>query len=284
MSFKTILVPTEQHDLMASTLETALVLARQFESYIEGFALRPTTVDILTMDFGSAMPVAEVKEYDMKVVKEAHDAFESFMQERGVARGDPAGSNPAFGWLEDAPDGDGFVGSYGRVFDVTVIGRPGGGTRSPRMITLEASLFESGRPALIAPPTPPQRIGENILIAWNRSTEQSRTTAFAMPLLRKASRVTVVTVEGGTDHRSARRTAGPLPAAQWHPGGEHQRECRQPRCRRGGPEQGAGARLRPLDQGRLYPEPAAPDDLWRCDPLFAGQHDHPDADGALRAS
>jgi hypothetical protein len=198
MSFKTILVPTEQHDLMASTLETALVLARRFESYIEGFALRPTTVDILTMDFGSAMPVAEVKEYDMKVVKEAHEAFERFMQERGIARGDPAGGNPAFGWLDDAPDGDGFVGSYGRVFDVTVLGRPGSGTRSPRMITLEASLFESGRPALIAPPTPPQRIGENILIAWNRSTEQSRTTAFAMPILRKASRVTVITVEGGT--------------------------------------------------------------------------------------
>jgi nucleotide-binding universal stress UspA family protein len=144
------------------------------------------------------MPVAEVKEYDMKVVKEAREAFESSMQQRSVARGDPTSGAPAFGWLEDAPDGDGFVGSYGRVFDVTVLGRPGSGTRSPRMITLEASLFESGRPALIAPPTPPQRIGENILIAWNRSTEQSRTTAFAMPLLRKANRVTVVTVEGGT--------------------------------------------------------------------------------------
>ena len=40
MSFKTILVPTEQHDLMNSTLETALLLARKFDSYIEGFALR----------------------------------------------------------------------------------------------------------------------------------------------------------------------------------------------------------------------------------------------------
>ena len=40
MPFKTILVPTEQHDLMSSTLETAVVLARKFDSYIEGFALR----------------------------------------------------------------------------------------------------------------------------------------------------------------------------------------------------------------------------------------------------
>jgi nucleotide-binding universal stress UspA family protein len=36
------------------------------------------------------------------------------------------------------------------------------------------------------------------VIAWNGSTEQARATAFAMPLLRGASRVAVVTVEGGT--------------------------------------------------------------------------------------
>ena len=37
-----------------------------------------------------------------------------------------------------------------------------------------------------------------MLIAWNRSTEQARTTAFAMPLLRLAKRVTILTVEGST--------------------------------------------------------------------------------------
>jgi hypothetical protein len=40
MGFKTILVPIEQHDFMDSTLKTALLLARRFDSYIEGFALR----------------------------------------------------------------------------------------------------------------------------------------------------------------------------------------------------------------------------------------------------
>ena len=40
MSFRTILVPIEQHDLMSSTLETALRLAQKFDSCIEGFALR----------------------------------------------------------------------------------------------------------------------------------------------------------------------------------------------------------------------------------------------------
>jgi nucleotide-binding universal stress UspA family protein len=66
------------------------------------------------------------------------------------------------------------------------------------MVTLESALFESGRPVLIAPPTSPHALGDHVLIAWNRSTEQARTTAFAMPLLRRAQRITILTVEGST--------------------------------------------------------------------------------------
>ena len=30
----------------------------------------------------------------------------------------------SFGWLDEAPEGESFVGSYGRVFDVIVMNRP----------------------------------------------------------------------------------------------------------------------------------------------------------------
>jgi nucleotide-binding universal stress UspA family protein len=66
------------------------------------------------------------------------------------------------------------------------------------MITLESALFESGRPVLIAPPTTPGSLGKNVLVAWNNSTEQARTMADAMPLLRLAERITILTVEGST--------------------------------------------------------------------------------------
>ena len=36
-----------------------------------------------------------------------------------------------------------------------------------------------------------------MLIAWNGSTEQARAIAFAMPLLQRAERVTVLTIPGG---------------------------------------------------------------------------------------
>jgi nucleotide-binding universal stress UspA family protein len=66
------------------------------------------------------------------------------------------------------------------------------------MSPLEAALFDSGRPVLIVPPSAPQTLARNVLVAWNGSTEQAHTNEFAIPLLRLADRVTVLTVEGGT--------------------------------------------------------------------------------------
>ena len=195
---KTILVPTEQHDLMASMLQTAVLLGRRFNSYIEGFALFPAMVEIYALDSEISLPF-EVKEHDAEMAKQARSLFEKFMEGQAIPRSKKPDPGISFDWFEDPPDGDAFVGSYGRVFDVIVVGRAGASRATrPSMATIEAGLFEAGRPVLIAPPTPPQRLGENILIAWNCSTEQATSIALAMPLLRKAERVTVLTVQGGT--------------------------------------------------------------------------------------
>jgi nucleotide-binding universal stress UspA family protein len=66
------------------------------------------------------------------------------------------------------------------------------------MPPLEAALFESGKPVLIVPKTAPKSIGRHILLAWNGSTEQAHTNAFAMPLLQRAEQVTVLAIEGHT--------------------------------------------------------------------------------------
>src|SRR5262249_8322868 len=61
-----------------------------------------------------------------------------------------------------------------------------------------ASVGDSGhQPARSGQWSGRRGLGTNVLVAWNGSTEQARTTAFAMPILKRASRVIVLTVEGG---------------------------------------------------------------------------------------
>src|ERR1700730_2696971 len=194
---KTILVPTESHDAMRSALATALLLARRFDSYIEGFALRFRVNEFVAVDMAGAIPLESLRDENLEEARRARQIFEAFMGERAVPRANAAASSLSYGWLDDAPEGESFVGSYGRVFDVIVMSRSEANAIGLRDKAIESGLFDSGRPVLIAPPTPPAQIGTNVMVHWNCSTEPARTTAFAMPLLHQAGRVTVMHVEGG---------------------------------------------------------------------------------------
>ncbi|MGH6683166.1 MAG: universal stress protein [Pseudolabrys sp.] len=193
---KSILIPTEDHDAMQAVLEAGLMVARVFDSYIEGFAVRPSAGTYVTVEPVSSLAISGA--FDGDAARNAHTAFEAFMKSRGVPSSDREPAGLSFGWpISDAHD-DTFIGSHGRTFDLIVLGRPGRAPENPRMPPLEAALFESGKPVLIVPPVVPKAIGKNVLVAWNRSTEQAHTNAFAMPILRLAEEVTVLTVPGGS--------------------------------------------------------------------------------------
>ena len=190
---KTILIPTEDHDTMPAVLKTARLVAQTFDSYMEGFAIRPAVGTYVTVEPVSSLAISGA--FDEDTAREAQAAFEKFMTENGVPR---AGEGNTFSWAwprSEATD-DAALGSYGRVFDLIMLGRPGRDVENPRMPPLEAALFESGKPVLIVPKTAPAALGRNILIAWNGSTEQAHTNAFAMPFLKRAEKVTVLASEG----------------------------------------------------------------------------------------
>ena len=198
MSTKTILVPMENHDAMQSALETALLLARRWDSYIEGFALRWAINEFMVGDVVGGMPLAMYRQDIEEEAKKAKQIFETFMQKHDIPRATETTESLSFGWLDDAPEGQSFIGSYGRVFDVIVMNRRDAKSGPLHDRAIKSGLFESGRPILLSPPSPPRQIATNVLIAWNCSTEQARAIALAMPLLQKADRVTVLTVIGGT--------------------------------------------------------------------------------------
>jgi len=197
MTMKTILIPTERGESMSSALQVTLLLARRFDSYIEGFAFQPGISQLLAVDMGASFATESFMQESIEEAKKTKAMFEAFMQEQGVPRSSQAASGLSFSWLDDAPEGEDIVGSYGRVFDLIVLSRPDATSLGRHHRALESGLFESGRPILLSPPSPPKQIATNVLIAWNGSTEQTRAIAFAMPLLRQAERVKVLTIPGG---------------------------------------------------------------------------------------
>ncbi len=202
MPFRSILVPLEESNILPSVLHTALVFAKRYESYIEGLCIRPTLAGAVAVGFegGAAALSGTEEQFEQEQRARAerlHAEFDAFKKANNIP-------DPEFGvaklcakWVEDEASGIGVFGQRARVFDLTVVGRPMPGSMTPAMNTLETVLFESGRPILVAPPTPPTTIGRNIVIGWNGGTETARAIALGKFLLREAEKVTVLAVEGG---------------------------------------------------------------------------------------
>ena len=191
-----VLVPTEPHEIMPAVLETALLVQRRFESYLESFALRPAVPDYVPIDMVSGLAWHVDEKADEDARRQSHAIFTRFAEANGLTPTGQGIVQPGYAWHPKAPAGDAFLASHGRLFDLVILGRPLAGKAVPSMATLEAVLFETGRPVLIVPPRPPATIGETVVIAWNGSTETARTVAFAGPFLRRARKIVVLTIEG----------------------------------------------------------------------------------------
>ena len=183
---KTVLVPMNEAGGLDSMLACARIMAERFGAHVEGLYQRRSLPDIMAAgaaDAASPALLDDLERRDNEASAQARVRFEAALEGRPHA------------WREEvARHLD--VSERARAFDLPVGGRRTGAGDSPSMSTLEAVLFESGRPMVVAPPGAPEDFGVNIAILWNGSTETARTIAMGMDLLRQAARVLVVTVEG----------------------------------------------------------------------------------------
>lgn len=85
-----------------------------------------------------------------------------------------------------------------RVHDIAVLNAEPAATQMYWDL-IEVCLFSSGRPVLIVPPGRNDCACERIIIAWDGSANASRAVADAMPLLKSAKAVAIVSVMGEKD-------------------------------------------------------------------------------------
>jgi len=201
---KSILLPYHDENAARSALSTAILLAKRFDSYVEGLlAFNEPSLAIGAFNPGMAPPpdyLSLAVEDWRRFADHARTDFLKITSQNGMPFQEPetVGRGLAAGWSEGQGSEAEIVATHGRLFDLIVMGRTKGDASSRWGETCEAALFESGRPLLLAPHVAPTSVGTSIVIGWNGSTESARTIAMAMPLLLAADRVEVLTVEGET--------------------------------------------------------------------------------------
>jgi nucleotide-binding universal stress UspA family protein len=189
-AMKSILLPVEQNEQMPSAFETAWLAASLLDGVVEGAALPPAFTGTGAKDAKASVATPPHDRNQTEYSRRVRQTFDDYAMQHAT---ESVGAG-RFRWRDGPVIQDAALGSLARVYDLTVLNRPG--ARGGRMATLEAVLFESGRPILMAPPSLPKSFAQTVVIHWNASTEVSRAISMAMPILRKAKRVIVLSVEG----------------------------------------------------------------------------------------
>lgn len=122
------------------------------------------------------------------------EALAATAQRRGVAHETRKRTSFAYG------NGEAFA-DHLRVSDLAVLTRQGAPSIGAQIL-LQAAIFDSGRPVLLVPQERPLvRVPQRILVAWDASPAAVRAIHGALPLIRKAAEIIIVTVSDDKELR-----------------------------------------------------------------------------------
>jgi nucleotide-binding universal stress UspA family protein len=205
MPFKDLLVVMDHGRNCPARVDLAVQLARDFDAHLTG--LYVSAAPYMQPAVLAQFPV-EVREMQTRALREAADRARKLFAD-GIERAGP-------GLTTEWRDAEGDVGDvaslHARYVDLAVIGQtdpddiPPGATRD----LPERLILGAGRPALVVPYAGRfATIGERVLLAWNATREATRAANDALPLLQRARRVTVLSV----NPRSGPGGHGAIPGA-----------------------------------------------------------------------
>ena len=197
MAYKNILTVLTPED--ASVAAPALALAKRCEA---GITLASVAGGAMTPAFASGhfsgLAMTKATGIANKRATEAAAAFEEAAREAGV----PVKVNIVQDLLDRTGDQ---LKQFAHVSDLVVMAQPGEEPAFGEGYLLDALLFGSGRPMLLTPAGQGRAVTlGKVLVAWNDSATAARAVGDALPMLRRAEAVEVVTIsENGADFKNA---------------------------------------------------------------------------------
>ena len=197
---KVILVPVDGTERSAEVLDTALVIAKRFDSHIKVVHVRerahePYMFGGIPKNYREEYARMSRKAVD-STVDTVRDQFNTFCKQNGVkiTRKPSAAKEVTASLHVLEGDAETVLGQESRLVDVIAMSRPtknriGG----PGVGDLHESLMlHSGRPVLIVPPDWQARRADHAAIGWNDSVEASRAVCMTLPWLTQMKKVTVL--------------------------------------------------------------------------------------------
>ncbi len=198
MPYRSILVYIDQSPQSRSCLGVGIGLCRDFGAQLIGAYLDDSPE--ITPSLAALVPDDVVARRQKEAANAQHVAEDAFRRAATAAGlSDMEWRAPAGPPIEAAV-------AHGRCADLIIVGQPEvgrvGWSFAARIVA--AVLLETGRPMLVVPYVgAPAAVGTNILVAWDGGREASRALSDAMPLLARASRVTVACLDPGAAARGA---------------------------------------------------------------------------------
>lgn len=176
----------------------AEMIAMAFGAHVRGLFTHVSPVDLLAVTPGTEELGVQYRLYD----RETADAAEKAAASRLALIEPPTDLLRADGMPHEL---SGIVAALARSVDLVVMGRPYGGT-SHHADLLESVLFTAGVPTLVVPPeaVKPRTI-DTVVIGWTDSAEAAHAITAALPLLKMAKQVYLVSVAEGVSAEEERR-------------------------------------------------------------------------------
>jgi len=196
-----IFVPVADRPECAQALQTAFDLAQQLGANLCGCHIRPHSYSDISLPSGldttdvydAAWEATWKGKKPSKSNADAKELFAKIANQWQYKLIKKPGSTPGAMWLEKVGSPDKLLSIMGPVSDLIIVSRPAArGGKLARQFML-AAVLNSSRPVLVLPQSGKPVIGKRISIAWNQSTQAAQAVAAAMPLLRLADQVSIIT-------------------------------------------------------------------------------------------
>jgi nucleotide-binding universal stress UspA family protein len=181
---------------MSALLAPSLALASTFQSHVIGLSVVPPVVVAAT---GAIEAPPVILDAHCGLYRQGVPAMRRQFEEAMVGR--PVTSEwrdvdaGAFGVAD-------VVLEHGRCVDLVVANQPDPEWFAGELLDVADRLaVESGRPVVMVPNNRPfTQLGTRVLVAWANRREAARATFDALPILKRAQAVKVVTVAEGDEH------------------------------------------------------------------------------------